>query len=90
MGSCVLGAVFASLPTLIVYKASQKPQTLLIFVPLAVVFTQMFLWLWRRAPKEYGDSVRRRYGRGDLPLGGRELGRVSPGEVRHKHGARSQ
>lgn len=90
MGSCVLGTLFAVVPTLMFYKASQKPNALLIFIPLAVVFTRLVLWGLHRASTEYADSVRRRHRSNDLPLGGREVGRVSPGEVRHKRGTKSQ
>jgi hypothetical protein len=84
IGSCLLGAFFALIPALMFYKGSEKPQTLLIFVPLVIVFTRILLWIWRRGDKKAADSVRRRYERGKLPLGGREVGHVSNGKVRHK------
>ena len=82
IGSCLLGSAFALMPTFLFYKGTQKPQTLLIFVALAVVFTRIVLWSWRRSETVHADTVRRRYETGDLPLGGVEVGRVPPAQQR--------
>src|SRR6266542_6728849 len=86
VGSCLLGSAFALMTTFGFYKGNQKSQTLLIFVPLVVVFTRIVLWSWRRAAKGHADTVRRRYKSGDLPLGGREVGSVTPETVHYIHG----
>lgn len=83
LGSCILGSAFALLPTFLFYKSTQKSQTLLIFVPLAVVFTRITLWSWRRSETLNSDAVRRRYESGELPLGGVEVTRVPPEQPRH-------
>jgi multisubunit Na+/H+ antiporter MnhE subunit len=84
MGSFLLGFVFALVTTFVFYRLIQKPQTLLIFIPLIVVFTRILLWTWRRAETEYADTVRRRYKSGKLPLGGREVGHVSAEKLRDR------
>ena len=70
VGSCVLGAFFAAVPAFVFNEDGDKPKGLLIFIPLMIVFTRVLLWIWRRGDMAYADSVRRRYEKDGLPLGG--------------------
>jgi len=88
-GSFILGAFFASFATFVSHEVSPKPQTLLIFIPFIVVFTRVLLWIWKRGDMATADLARRRYGNGELPLGGEEVGDISSAEAPVDHKAPS-
>jgi hypothetical protein len=89
IGSCLLGSAFALMPTFLFYKGTEKAQTLLIFVPLSVVFTRIVMWSWCRSETTHADTVRRRYEHGDIPLGGVEVDRVPPHHRDQQHRAKN-
>jgi hypothetical protein len=73
VGSCILAAFFAWVGAFAGRDASPKPQTLLIFAALTVVFARVLLWTFRRGDAANADSVRRRYDYNEIPLGGKQL-----------------
>jgi hypothetical protein len=91
-GSCILAAFFAWVAAFAGRDASPKPQTLLIFAALAVVFARVLLWIFRRGDAANADSARRRYDNNEIPLGGKELDGSSSEEatVNRQPASRSQ
>ena len=73
VGSCCLGAFLAFAATSVVYEASPKPRTVVIFIALMVMFTRVLLWVWRRGDSATAEGVRRRYENGRPPMGGEEV-----------------
>jgi hypothetical protein len=70
VGSMLLGGCFALPFTLLAYVAgNRKPEILILFFPLAILFTRVIVWGWGKAQKENADRVRSRYKSGKLPLG---------------------
>jgi len=70
IGSGVLGTCFALVFTSLIYVATnRKPEILILFFPLAILFTWASVSLWERARKKDADFVRRRYKSGRAPLG---------------------
>jgi hypothetical protein len=69
VGSALLGTCFALVVTSLVYVATnRKPEILVLFFPLAILFTWAAVSLWERARKEDADFVRKRYRAGKIPI----------------------
>lgn len=58
----LIGSIFALVPTLLFFLAvGRKPEALVIFIPFAILFARLCLWVNTRAVKENADDIRRRY-----------------------------
>jgi hypothetical protein len=64
VGACVLGGFFGSAATLFFYQPSENRRTLLLFIPLTVVFTLSLIWFLRRGGTSAADPVQRQYEEG--------------------------
>jgi hypothetical protein len=57
MGSSILGAFFAWVATFAGRDASPKPQTVLIFIALTLIFARVLLWVFRRGDMATAHSA---------------------------------
>ena len=70
VGSCLLGCLFAAVPTFVIYQLSgRKNETLVLFLPLAILLIRLVLWGWERARKEDSEAILKRYEEGGPPVG---------------------
>jgi hypothetical protein len=70
VGSIIVAAFFATLPAVLVYKATgTEVGAFLLFVPAAILLTRLLLWTQERALKRNADDIRLRYKSGRVPVG---------------------
>jgi len=69
IGSSIIGSIIAILPVVLLLKSTGKPGLVIFFLPLAVLFTVLCEWSWKRGVKREAERRELLFREGRVPMG---------------------